>query len=155
MGNYSFEGGFTMVVFMIGVSIVILIGIGCIHVYWAFGGAWAGNIVLPTRSTLKDQPVFVPSKMATLVVAFLLFTTALLLIFQGGLFMVVQPNLLVTLGCWTCIIAFGLRVVGDFKYFGLFKKVRNSRFSNYDTYLFTPLCAWFCFIFYLAIRIGG
>ncbi len=144
-----------MVVLMIGVSVILLIGIGCIHVYWAFGGTWSANIVLPSRSTRKQQPVFVPSKMATLVVAFLLFSTALLLIFQGGLFKEIQPNLLVNWGCWAAIIAFGLRVVGDFKYFGLFKKVRNSRFSNYDTYLFTPLCAWFCFIFYVAMRIGG
>jgi hypothetical protein len=144
-----------MVVLMIGVSVVLLIGIGCIHVYWGFGGTWGGNIVLPKGTTLEQQPVFVPSKMVTLTVAFLLFSTAFLLILQGGLFMAIQPNLLVKWGCWACITAFGFRVVGDFQYFGLFKKVRNSRFSNYDTYLFTPLCAWFCFIFYVAIQIGG
>lgn len=142
-----------MVVLMIGGSVLLLIGIGCIHVYWAFGGTWGSNNVLPKGTKL--QPVFVPSKKATLVVSFLVFLAALLLIVQGGIFMVIQPNLLVKWGCWACITAFGFRVVGDFKYFGLFKKVRNSRFSNYDTFLFTPLCAWFCFIFYLAIQVGG
>lgn len=150
-----FERGFLMVLLMIKVSVVLLIGIGCLHVYWAFGGTWGSNKALPKGTTMEQQPVFVPSKMATLAVAFLLFLAALLLILQGGLFMAAHPNLLVSGGCWVCITAFGFRAVGDFKYFGLFKKVRNSRFSHYDTYLFTPLSAWFCFSFYAAIQIVG
>ncbi|MFD0050691.1 DUF3995 domain-containing protein [Actinomycetes bacterium NPDC127524] len=141
-----------MILLMIGISAVLLIGIGCIHVYWAFGGTWGGNNVLPQGKTRGRQPVFAPGKMATIVVAFLVFSSALLLILQGGLFPVVQPNFVIKWGCWTCIAVFFLRVVGDFKYFGLFKKERDSRFSYYDTYLFTPLCLWFCFIFYAAIQ---
>lgn len=68
---------------LIGLSVVLLIGIGCIHVYWAFGGTWGSNIVLPTRES--QQLAFIPGKMAMLVVAFLVFSTALLLIIQGGL----------------------------------------------------------------------
>ncbi|MGF7047750.1 hypothetical protein J2T13_002256 [Paenibacillus sp. DS2015] len=138
---------------LIGLSVVTLTGIGCLHVYWAFGGTWGSTIVLPTTKT--QNHTFVPGKIATLIVAFLVFFAALLLFLQGGLFVAIQPNFIVKWGCWVCVTAFGLRVVGDFKYFGLFKKVRNSRFSHYDTYLFTPLCVWFSLIFYAAITIGS
>jgi Protein of unknown function (DUF3995) len=35
---------------------------------------------------------------------------------------------------------FLLRAVGDFRYAGLFKKVRGTRFAKADDRLFTPLC---------------
>jgi hypothetical protein len=142
-----------VIVGLIGISVILLMGIGSIHVYWAFGGIWGSTIVLPTIQSQKAA--FVPGKIATLVVAFLVISAALLLFLQGGLFVSIQPNFIVKWGCWVCVIAFGLRVVGDFKYFGLFKKIRNSRFSHYDTYLFTPLCVWFSLIFYVAIKIGS
>ncbi|MGJ7909986.1 DUF3995 domain-containing protein [Neobacillus sp. LXY-1] len=142
-----------MVGLMIAGSAILLIGIGCLHVYWAFGGSWGSNHIIP-KSAKLEHPIFAPGKFVTLFVSFLLFLAAGLLILQGGLFKFVYPNILVNAGCWACMIVFGLRVVGDFKYFGLFKKVRHTLFSCYDTYLFMPICAWFCFIFYVAIQIG-
>lgn len=144
-----------MAAWMIAVSFMMLIGIGAIHVYWAFGGTWGVNVVLPKSTAQDSQAAFLPGKALTLIVAFLLFSAALLLTLQGGLLALVQPNFLVKWGCWACFAVFGLRVVGDFKYFGLFKKVRNSHFSVYDTYLYTPLCLWLCITFYIAIQIGG
>lgn len=138
---------------LIGLTAALLIGICIIHIYWACGGFWGSKIVLPTIEA--QQPVFVPGKLAALTVAFLVLSAAVLLILQWELFTIVHPIFLVKWGCWICVGAFSLRVVGDFKYFGLFKKVRNSRFSKYDTYLYTPLCAWFSLIFYVAIQSGG
>ncbi|NRF91294.1 DUF3995 domain-containing protein [Paenibacillus frigoriresistens] len=41
--------------------------------------------------------------------------------------------------------------MGDFKYVGLFKRVKQTRFATYDTFLFTPLCLWLCFTFYCTL----
>ncbi len=41
-----------------------------------------------------------------------------------------------------CIgLLFGLRTIGDFKYVGSTKWVRNTPFARYDITLYTPLCA--------------
>jgi hypothetical protein len=32
------------------------------------------------------------------------------------------------------------RAIGDFKYLGLFKRVRGSRFATLDTFVYSPLC---------------
>ncbi len=39
-------------------------------------------------------------------------------------------------------LALGLlaRAVGDFKYVGFFKKLRDSRFATLDSWLYSPLC---------------
>ena len=35
---------------------------------------------------------------------------------------------------------FALRAVGDFRYVGLFRRVRGTPFARWDQWLFTPLC---------------
>ncbi|MEW9699426.1 DUF3995 domain-containing protein [Paenibacillus sp. SI8] len=134
---------------LIGLSALLLAGIGGIHVYWAFGGRWGGSVAIPTGEAQKA--VFRPGKTATLVVAGLLFVAALLLMLQGGLFAFPHAERMVRWGCWICAAVFGLRVIGDFKYVGLFKRVRGSRFATYDLFVFTPLCLWLCFIFYAVL----
>jgi hypothetical protein len=32
------------------------------------------------------------------------------------------------------------RIVGDFRWFGLFKRTRGTAFAWWDTWLFVPLC---------------
>jgi hypothetical protein len=44
-----------------------------------------------------------------------------------------------------------LRAIGEFRYVGLFKRVRESRFAALDTRVYTPLCvALAAAVFYLA-----
>ncbi|OPH51170.1 hypothetical protein BC351_35560 [Paenibacillus ferrarius] len=138
----------------LGFSSLLLFGIGCLHVYWALGGKWGMNVALPTAVSSK-QRAFVPGKMATLLVSVLLFGTSLLLLVQGAGLASTHPYPIVRWGCRICVLVFGLRVIGDFKYIGLFKKVRDSRFAKFDSYLFVPLCLWLCLSFYAALRMGG
>jgi hypothetical protein len=44
---------------------------------------------------------------------------------------------------WLCdALALGLlaRAIGEFKYVGFFKRVRDSKFARLDTLLYSPLC---------------
>lgn len=135
------------------ISALLLIGISGLHVYWAFGGTWGSGGVIP--ETKAQQPAFVPGKLATLAVAVLLVAAAVLLLMEAGLVQAFSYFFVVTWGCWVCAIVFGLRAIGDFRYVGLTKRVRGTRFATFDSYLFTPLCLWLCLAFILAIRIGG
>ena len=66
----------------------ILTAIAAIHVYWAFGGVWP----VESERRLIDTVVgnadmaSMPSMADTLVIAALLFTTALIALWAGGLF---------------------------------------------------------------------
>ncbi|WP_307545189.1 DUF3995 domain-containing protein [Paenibacillus sp. V4I5] len=133
-----------------GISVFLLFCIGGLHVFWAFGGQWGSRVAIPATSGLGEQ-TFKPGPIATLIVAILLFSSALLLSIQGGLLPVLPSFPWVQWGCWLCVFVFGLRAIGDFKYVGLFKRVKQTRFATYDTFLFTPLCLWLCFTFYFTL----
>jgi len=47
---------------------------------------------------------------------------------------------LVRVGAWLIAAAFALRAIGDFRYVGFFKRVRESRFARLDTFAYSPLC---------------
>ena len=38
-------------------------------------------------------------------------------------------------------VVFALRALGEFKWVGFFKSVRDTRFARLDTWLYSPLCA--------------
>lgn len=112
--------------------------IGLWHVYMAFAKKSSNDsAAIPS---VNGKPLFVPSMQATLAVACALFVFALLVAATAGMVSLGLPNKLLTLSCYA--LAFGLlaRAVGDFKYVGFFKKVRDSRFAFMDTFVYSPLC---------------
>jgi hypothetical protein len=42
-------------------------------------------------------------------------------------------------------LIFAARAVGDFRYVGFFKRVRDSRFGRLDSALYSPLCVFLSF----------
>jgi nickel-dependent lactate racemase len=49
------------------IDALILLGVSTIHFYWAFGGKWGANAVLPQINS--EKRVFTPSPLMTLAVA--------------------------------------------------------------------------------------
>lgn len=107
-----------------------------LHILWALGGRAGNTHVLPERD---GQPLFRPGPVSTLVVAALLAVAALLVAQRAGIGPAILPSSLVPLGCWGVAVAFLLRAVGEFRYVGFFKQVRNTSFSRMDTLLYSPL----------------
>ena len=58
----------------------------------------------------------------------------------AGLLLPGVPEVLLTWLCYALALALFARAIGDFKYVGFFKRVRDSRFAGLDTLLFSPLC---------------
>lgn len=90
--------------------------------------------------SVQGKPLFVPSRAATVAVG------VALLLFVG---LVAATSGAVSLGLpqavlrWLSLaLAAGLfaRAVGEFKYVGLFKRVRGSRFATLDSFVYSPLC---------------
>ncbi len=83
---------------------------------------------------------------AGLIIAFGLLFMALIAIGNSGLFdKYIQENYF-RYGTLIIAIIFLLRAIGDFRFFGGFKKVTRTRFAINDTKNFSPLCLFITLI---------
>ncbi len=114
---------------------VVLLALGALHVYWAAGGRRGTNAVVPTRA--DGTALLRPSALASLAVAGLLFAAAVLVASAAELGPRVPwaraLSLLIAAG-------FTARLVGDFRFAGLFKRELRTPFARWDSMLFSPLC---------------
>ena len=101
----------------------ILTLLGLLHVYWAAGGSFGKGATLPTRD---GKTVLHPTPLITVLVALGLFAMAALVF--------------VRVGIWLIAAIFLFRALGDFRYIGFFKRVRDTRFAKLDTRIYSPLC---------------
>jgi hypothetical protein len=126
------------VIRFIGISTVsVLFALGLLHVYWAGGGGWGIDVTIPKQD---GTPLFQPPPASTLLVAILLFSAGLVVAGRVGLWGTALPRWPFVAGRWTLVAVFFGRVVGVFRWFGLFKRMRGTAFAWWDTWLFVPLC---------------
>lgn len=116
----------------------ILFVLSMIHLYWLSGGKWGMQAVIPIDG---GQAAFQPSQAATALVAVLLAAAGWFVLELGGVVSLLYPVWLLRDGGWLLAAVFLLRAVGDFRLMGLFKKQKGSRFAQWDTRLYVPLCA--------------
>lgn len=123
--------------FLAAIVSSLFLGIAVWHVRMALGPMTGGSHAVPS---VDGKPLFVPSRQSTLLVAAVLLLFAALVAATGGLFS--QPLPAVVLAWLSYALAVGLvaRAVGDFKYVGLFKRVRGSAFARLDSLVYSPLC---------------
>ena len=123
---------------LIGLSTAgVLFVLSLLHVYWAAGGGWGTGVTIPTRD---GRPLFEPPPAGTLLVAFLLLSAGLVVLGRLGIWGKVLPRWPFVVGIWTLVAVFAGRVVGDFRWFGVFKRMNGSTFAWWDTWLYVPLC---------------
>lgn len=139
-----------MAAFFIILSASILVFISLIHMYWACGGSWGSKVVLPMKKD-SGESVFVPRKIGTFVVALAILCFAMILLAQSGYLSFWDSSRYTKWGCIILASIFLLRAIGDMKYVGFFKKVKGTKFSVYDTWLYSPLCLYIAFIFVVAV----
>ena len=122
-------------------SIILLTfftSLGFIHFYWLFGGKWGLEKVIPTKDN-QTGTLSIP-KFATLIVALVLLLFGLIYLVKSRLINVHIPNLATKYGYWIIPSIFILRAIGDFKYVGFFKKIKDTEFAKADSKWFVPLC---------------
>ena len=117
---------------------LVLFCLAAVHVYWALRGVGT-TVGVPSRP--DGTPVFHPGRVATLGVAVALSIAALLVAGRAQLVDLGLSPVVLHVAVWGVAAAFGVRTVGEFRYVGLFKRVRGTPFARWDTRLFTPLCA--------------
>lgn len=115
----------------------ILLALSLLHTYWGFGGRWGWSEALPERDGVK---VLKPHAFDCFMVAVGLALFAGLHLHRIGWLPIHLPNWITQYGLWIAGALFLVRIIGDFRYVGLFKRVRDSRFAYLDTRFYIPLC---------------
>lgn len=136
MKNYVFKRG--VLIIPVIINTVIFIFLSMLHFYWTLGGKLWYDDVLPTTSNGRHK--LNPSTTAGLVIAFGLLFLALIALGNQGLFDRYVKRIYFRYGTLIIAIIFLLRTIGDFKFIGLFKTVKWTRFGINDTQFFSPLC---------------
>ena len=117
---------------------LLFISLAIIHFNWSFGGTYGFNEALPTKE--NGERVLNPGNIDSFIIGLGLLLFGLFYVFKTELLPISLPIWINTYGSWIIPAIFLLRAMGDFKYVGFFKKVKNTLFSRFDTKLFSPLC---------------
>lgn len=117
--------------------VLIFAVLGLLHFYWAAGGSFGGGAAIPS---LAGEKIFTPSAFASTAVGLLLLLGMYAFVGRLGYLTFGFPGWLFRLGTSVIAVLFLLRAIGEFRFVGFFKAVRDSEFAAWDTYLFSPLC---------------
>lgn len=117
---------------------LIFLLLSVLHGYWGFGGKWAGDAVVPTKDS-NTRPNM-PGPLPTFAVAFSLLGFGFFVLAKSEWITIGLPAWVSQYGLWAIAGIFIIRAIGEFKYVGLFKKVKHTEFGKNDTKLYTPLC---------------
>ncbi|GAA4354781.1 DUF3995 domain-containing protein [Hymenobacter saemangeumensis] len=111
--------------------------LAALHLYWALGNK-AAPAALPAHP--DGRLVLRPGRGLTLLVAAGLLVFAGLSAAGAGWLPLPFPASWVRAGNAAVAVLLLLRVVGDFRYVGLSKRVTGTSFATNDTRYYTPLC---------------
>jgi len=125
----------TMISIILFLTFVFL---SAIHFYWLFGGRWGSESVYPTKNDIVKPQI--PGIFPTFIVASGLLTIGLYILNKGTFLNFRIPFWLDKYGLYVIAGIFIIRAIGEFKYVGFFKKIKQTKFGVNDTKYYSPLC---------------
>ena len=129
------------------ITIATLTIAGLFHFYWAFGGALGLERAIPTKD---GKALLNPGKILIIIVGFIILCfawVAYILNFKD-LSLISYSKEMVYVG-WFLSGIFAIRSIGDFNMVGLFKKIKFTKFAEFDTKYFIPLTSFWSITFAL------
>jgi len=127
-----------IIIILSSLLFLIFTVLGGFHFYWFFGGILGLEKVFPTKPN-EVKTLSIP-KIATLIVAIVLVLFGLIYLVKSGFINYSLPNWVTSYGYWVIPSLFILRAIGEFKYVGFFKKIKNTEFAKANSKIFSPLC---------------
>ncbi|MEO7990530.1 MAG: DUF3995 domain-containing protein [Chryseolinea sp.] len=144
-----------MLVILVLLNALIFMVLSGIHFYWLMGGKWGLASSLPSNPSTQDF-LFKPSIVATIVVAVGLLLFAIITLGNAMILPFRIDQRYFRYGDMFISIIFLMRAVGDFKYVGFFKRIRETSFAKMDSKFYAPLCLFIStigfLIFFLTTR---
>jgi hypothetical protein len=126
------------------VLLVALAALSLLHLYWGLGGRRGLDQALPRR---PGKPLRYPAPIVTLCVAAGLAACALPVSECMGYSHLV-PRILGRTGARVLAAVFFLRAIGDFRFVGFSKRIRDTEFARWDSRVYSPFCLFLsvCFV---------
>lgn len=126
-----------MTTILCALLIIIFSLIAILHFYWAAGGSWGATAAVPTNE--KGERFLNTGPISSVVVGVGLLGFAFYYMLPVISLQILPTGVLKVFG-WIIPAIFFIRAIGEFRYVGLFKKLKTSTFAVQDTKYFTPLC---------------
>lgn len=120
----------------------LFVGLAVLHIYWAAGGKWGASAAVPSEA--NGAIAFTPGVAACLIVSAGFFAIAYLCAARAGLFTAPWPNNYTRVGLLIVAALFLARTIGDRKYMGITRRIRETEFARKDRRFYTPLCGTVC-----------
>jgi len=128
---------------------LLLLGSG-FHIYWGFGGRIGAGVALPQRE--DGTPAVKQTAFGAIAVGLTLALVLLLVLDFAGVVRLPLSQQALKAGIFLWAIIFTARALSWSRYFGLFKRVRTTRFAKYDSRFYSPACLLLGLgFFYLAL----
>ena len=108
-----------------------------LHFYWAMGGKFGFAESLPKKSS--GEQIMNPTKFHCAIVGLGLLACSAYYYIKLGWMPVPLSKSFFVIG-WIITVIFLLRAVGDFRYVGFFKKIKDTDFGRQDSRYYSPLC---------------
>lgn len=128
---------------ILGVLLAVIFAvISLFHLYWAAGGAFGRRVAVPTVAVPGRGNIraFEPSVGGTILVAFAFLLAIAVILGRLNFLGEIVPHRIFRWGTWVIALIFFLRAIGEFRLVGFFKRVNDTPFAHWDTWLFSPLC---------------
>lgn len=119
--------------------ISLFFAISFVHFYWALGGQKWGNLAIPSKAD-NISVVFKPRPIETVIVALIFIGFAAIVAMRAGILYLAFLENYINTALWILASIFLLRSVGEFRYVGFFKKIKNTDFAQMDSKYYSPLC---------------
>ena len=113
-----------------------LFAIAVVHFYWGLLCMEGEAVLVPEH---EGQPVYTPRNSDFLDVAAALVLACVVVAARGELLHSPMPVAWTHAGTFAVGLVLLARAVGDFRYVGFFKRVRDTEFAEWDTRLFSPV----------------
>jgi glucan phosphoethanolaminetransferase (alkaline phosphatase superfamily) len=120
------------------INALIFTVISGFHFYWAMDGKVGFDVVLPSNT--EGAKALSPSKSITFIVACVFLGVAIFYLRHVEIINFPMNNTFDNYGLELLFIVLIIRAIGDFKYAGFFKKIKNTPFAHYDSTYYSPLC---------------
>ena len=116
---------------------IVFAALAIVHIYWSLGGVAGKSGAIPQ---VGGEPAFKPSRLGTFGVAVFLSICAAVVLSVDNLLALPVSRAIQTAFTYILTLLLFARAIGDFRLVGFFKRVRDSRFADLDTWMYSPLC---------------
>src|SRR5437762_4367155 len=125
-------------IILVSISLfLIFLFLSLIHFYWSAGGQWGKDAAIPSKK--NNIKAISPGVLSTFIVGLGFLAFGIFILIKANLLHIPIPLLIKKNGLWFIAIIFIIRAIGEFKYIGFFKKIRCTKFGEYDTMYYSPL----------------